>query len=41
MALVTAGILQPEKLLEWYFDVDPDTAKRLRPKDKRTREVPA
>lgn len=41
MALVTAGILQPEKLLEWYFDVDPETAKGLRPKDEPAKEVPA
>lgn len=27
--MVRAGILRPEKLLEWYFDVDADTANTL------------
>ena len=31
MSMVEAGVLRPEKLLEWYFDVDEDTAKAMRP----------
>lgn len=31
MEMARAGILRPEKLLEWYFDVDEDTAKKLVP----------
>lgn len=30
MEMVKNGILRPEKLLEWYFDVDEDTARNMR-----------
>lgn len=29
MTMVQAGVLRPEKLLEWYFDVDEDTARSM------------
>ena len=31
MELAKAGFLRPEKLLEWYFDVDENAAKALCP----------
>lgn len=34
MEMAKAGILRPEKLLEWYFDVDEDAAKKLVPKQE-------